>query len=64
MPAPARDGPQREAEMRDEQIAEWIKITERVSTQSASKPQGGRPEGGVRAASRELGVERMDASRE
>jgi hypothetical protein len=31
---------------RDEQVAEWIKITERVSRQVDAKPQGGRPEGG------------------
>lgn len=48
---------------RDEQIAEWIKITERVSGQSVQKPQGGRPEGGISAASRDLGVERKDAER-
>jgi ParB-like chromosome segregation protein Spo0J len=48
---------------RDENIAEWIKITERVSAQVAAKPQGGRPEGGVRAAARELGVDEDDARR-
>jgi ParB/RepB/Spo0J family partition protein len=48
---------------RDEQIAEWIRLTEKVSKQPASKPQGGRPESGVRAASRELGVELTDAQR-
>lgn len=48
---------------RDEQVAEWIKITERVSAQVAAKPQGGRPEGGVRAASRELGIDEDDGRR-
>lgn len=48
---------------RDEQIAEWIKITERVSRQVVAKPQGGRPEGGVAAAARELGVHEKDAER-
>jgi hypothetical protein len=43
---------------RDSNIAEWIKITERVSAQVAAKPQGGRPEGGVRAASRGAPVPR------
>jgi ParB-like chromosome segregation protein Spo0J len=46
---------------RDEQVAEWIKITERVSRQVDAKP--GRPEGGVRAAARELGVDEADARR-
>lgn len=32
---------------RDDNIAEWIKITERVSPQSDGKPQGRRPEGGI-----------------
>lgn len=48
---------------RDENVAEWIKITDRVSAQVAAKPQGGRPEGGVRAAARELGVDEDDARR-
>jgi ParB-like nuclease domain len=48
---------------RDENIAEWIKITEGVSAQVAPKPQGGRPEGGVRAASRELGIDEDDGRR-
>jgi ParB-like chromosome segregation protein Spo0J len=48
---------------RDENIAEWIKITERVSVQSAPKPQGGRPEGGISAAARELGIDETDAKR-
>lgn len=48
---------------RDDNIAEWIKITERVSSQVAKKPEGGRPEGGVNAAARELGVDKDDAYR-
>lgn len=47
---------------RDEMVAEWIRLTE-VSGQSVQKPQGGRPEGGISAASRELGIERKDAER-
>lgn len=49
---------------RSEHIAEWVRLTERkVSGQVAQKPQGGRPEGGVSAASRELGLERTDVRR-
>ncbi len=50
---------------RDEQIARWMELTDakRVSAQLVQKPQGGRPEGGVSAASRDLGIERMDAQR-
>jgi hypothetical protein len=33
---------------RDEQIAEWIKITEKLSSQVATKGLGHRPEGGVK----------------
>ena len=47
---------------RDEQVAEWIKLCE-VLRQPDAKPQGGRPEGGVRAAARELGVSEPDARR-
>lgn len=48
---------------RSEHIAEWIRLADRVSLQVATKPQGGRPEGGVRKASRELGVETTEAHR-
>jgi len=52
---------------RADQIAEWISLTtptpSEVSTQVVSNPQGGRPEGGVRAAARELGVNREEARR-
>ena len=49
---------------RSEQIAEWIRLTaERVSRQLVAKPQGGRPEGGVRAAARELDISEPDARR-
>jgi ParB/RepB/Spo0J family partition protein len=47
---------------RDEQVAEWIKITERISVQSAPKSVG-RPEGGISAAARDLGIEETDAKR-
>jgi ParB-like chromosome segregation protein Spo0J len=50
---------------RKEQIAEWIKLTNEreVSSQVERKPKGGRPEGGVEAAAREIGVERNEAHR-
>lgn len=50
---------------RDEQISRWVELIElkRVSAQVEQKPSGGRPESGVSAASRELGIERMDAAR-
>lgn len=50
---------------RDEQISRWIVLVEqkRVSAQVDHKPQGGRPEGGISAASRDLGIERKDAAR-
>jgi hypothetical protein len=47
---------------RDDNIAEWIRITEKL-TQSASVSGGRGNEGGVRAASRDLGVELTDAQR-
>ena len=52
---------------RAEQIAEWIRLTEgkrkEVSAQLGPKPQGGRPESGVNAASRELGITRQEGQR-
>jgi ParB family transcriptional regulator, chromosome partitioning protein len=49
---------------RDEQVAEWIKIKERLSSQVEAKVQKmGRPEGGINAASRELGIDDADAHR-
>jgi ParB-like chromosome segregation protein Spo0J len=50
---------------RAEHIAEWIRLTEakQVSSQVATKPQGGRPESGTRAAARELGVGKDEAHR-
>lgn len=53
---------------RDQHIAEWIRLSEEkrkqeVSRQSDAKPSGGRPEGGVRAAARELGMSEPDARR-
>ena len=58
---------------RSEQIAEWVKLTEKkirenrnkeVSTQVESKRnQGGRPEGGQRAAARELGLDLNEVQR-
>lgn len=50
---------------RSEQIARWVELVEakQVSGQVDQKPQGGRPEGGLSAAARELGVQRKDAER-
>lgn len=48
---------------RDDNIAEWIKITEKLSSQVATKGLGHRPEGGINAAARELGVDKDDAHR-
>ena len=50
---------------RDQHVAEWIRLTDEkvVLAQVAPKPRGGRPEGGIRAAARELGVDRDDARR-
>jgi len=49
---------------RDEHIAEWVTLSQdKVSAQLAPKPQGGRPEGGINAAARELGIERTEAQR-
>lgn len=55
---------------RDDNIAEWIKITERLQSRQSdgneSKREDGRghrQEGGIAAASRELGVEESDARR-
>lgn len=46
-------------------MARWVVLTEEraQSTQPVSKPQGGRPEGGIKAASRDLGINREDARR-
>jgi len=49
---------------RDDNIAEWIKITERIhAAQSALHGKAGQQPGGINAASRELGIERTDAHR-
>lgn len=52
---------------RAEQVAEWVRLAEErgreVSPQLVAKPHGGRPQGGVRAAAREIGVNREEARR-
>lgn len=49
---------------RDEQISKWVELNaKRVSLQGATKPNGGRPESGTRAAARDLGIESTDAHR-
>lgn len=44
---------------------EWIRLIEakEVLAQVAPKPQGGRPHGGINAATRELGIDRTQAQR-
>jgi hypothetical protein len=42
-------------------VAEWIKITERISSQLATKMERGHPESGVNSAARELGIDKDDA---
>lgn len=49
---------------RDDNIAEWIKIVDRQKPVQSAQVSGGRGlEGGLSAASRDLGVERTDAIR-
>lgn len=49
---------------RADHIAEWVRLTdEKVLAQVEPKPKNGRPEGGVRAAAREIGVDRNKAQR-
>jgi len=48
---------------RDEHVAEWIALAERISAQVAPKMDRGRPEAGINKAARELGVDRTDAQR-
>jgi ParB-like chromosome segregation protein Spo0J len=58
---------------RSKQIAEWVRLTGKalsveedqpeVLVQVEPKPQGGRPEGGARAAARELGIDRNEVRR-
>jgi ParB family chromosome partitioning protein len=48
---------------RSEHLAEWLRLTDGVSAQLAPKPKGGRPEGGVNAAARELNIDRTEAQR-
>lgn len=48
---------------RDEQVARWIGLSESRKLSSQSEKKLGRPEGGVDAARRELGLERNDAHR-
>ena len=44
-------------------IDEWLVLAEKVSSRVGTKPQGGRPEGGVNKAARELGVSKTEAHR-
>lgn len=50
---------------RDQHVARWVELVSapQVSSQSATKPEGGRPESGVRKAARELNIPKDDAHR-
>lgn len=48
---------------RSEQVARWVELADRVSAQVVQKPQGGRPEGGVSKAARDLNLERKEVDR-
>lgn len=51
---------------RDEEVARWIELTEAkpISSQVATKFSArGRPESGINAAARELGIDKDDAHR-
>ncbi len=50
---------------RAEHVAEWVRLTEeKLSAQVGPKgPIGHRPQGGINAASREIGVTRQEAQR-
>ena len=49
---------------RDRLVAEWERLTgKEVSRQVAAKPQGGRPQGGIRDTARQLGLDERDVRR-
>jgi ParB family chromosome partitioning protein len=49
---------------RSEHVAEWVRLTDEQSAQVAPKgPVGHRPQSGINAATRELGIERTQAQR-
>lgn len=50
---------------RSENVGDWARLTltDKASGQLAQKPQGGRAEGGISAAAREIGVERTEVGR-
>jgi ParB family chromosome partitioning protein len=48
---------------RSEQIAEWVRLADLISSQVATKMERGRPEAGVNKAARELGISKDDAHR-
>ena len=49
---------------RDKLVAEWERLTgKEVSRQVAAKPQGGRPQGGIRDTARQLGLDERDVRR-
>lgn len=48
---------------RSEQVFRWVELSDRVSGQVVQKPLGGRPEGGVSKAARDLNLERTEVHR-
>ena len=49
---------------RDKLIAEWERLTgKEVLRQLDAKPQGGRPQGGIRETARQLGLGEQDVRR-
>lgn len=48
---------------RSEQVSRWVELADKVSGQVAPKPQGGRPEGGINKAARDLNLESTEVKR-
>ena len=48
---------------RSEQVSRWVELSDKVLAQLEPKPQGGRPEGGVNKAARELNLDRNEVQR-
>ena len=48
---------------RSEQVSRWVELADKVLVQVAPKPQGGRPEGGVNKAARDLNLEATEVKR-
>lgn len=48
---------------RSEQVSRWVELADKVSAQVVQKPQGGRPEAGIRKAARDLNLDRKEVDR-